>query len=286
MADVPRNHQSRPWIWLPDGSKLVTYSRASKYAEALTDSYALQQWGEHMTAIGLEENRWILSRVADLKDAYREKAEGSWDALSELTALAKAKAGSHEKAEWGSEFHKLAEQLDLGYDFAWPEGPMGADLSAYAYETEELKVKEVERFVVIDELQAAGSFDRLYDERLARVGDIKTGKADKQQHLIQLALYAHGEYYECGHDPTLDEEGKPTKEGCLNAGPEAHPRTPMGNVDQSRAVLIHVPYQTGTCTLYDLDIAAGWKAATELIPAVKAWRKIQVLHPLNSLPPF
>lgn len=282
MAEVPRDHFDRPWIVQPDTGKCKAYSRASKYAEVLTDSYALGQWQCHKTAIGLIENGWILNRVNSHIPAYKAGEEGSYGEMSKLLAIAQGLAGANEKREYGSRMHALTEQLDLGYDFSWPEGPEGADLMAYQYHTEDLSWREVERFVVVDELRVAGSFDR--QEMGGRIADLKTGRLDPKI-AIQLALYANGQYYECTHEPTIGLDGKPTKEGCERE-PEAHPRTNIKGVNKTVGIVIELPYQQGVCNFWDVDLAKGWRWATDLVPEVKAFRKAKVFSEFNSSPPF
>lgn len=287
MTEVPRDRHGKPWVIQPDTGKCKAYSRASKYAEVLTDSYALAEWKTHKTAIGLIENGWLFNKVANHIPAYKAGDKGSWDEMSKLLAIAQGLAGANEKREWGSKVHGFTEKLDLGQEFPWPEGPMGADLMAYQYHTEDLSWREVERFVVVDELQVAGSFDR--QEMGGRIADLKTGRLDPKI-AIQLALYANGQFYECTHDPVYELDEKTgeqvlSKKGC-EADPEAHRRSPIKGVNRTVGIVIELPYQQGVCNFWDVDLAKGWGWATELVPQVKAFRKAKVFSEFNSSPPF
>lgn len=68
---------------------------------------------------------------------------------------------------------------------------------------------------------------------------------------IQLALYAHASTI---YDPVS----------------ETH--DPMPEVDQTRALVMHLPVGQATCTLYEVDIAAGWEMA-QICGTVRDWRK-------------
>jgi hypothetical protein len=75
------------------------------------------------------------------------------------------------------------------------------------------------------------------------IGDLKTGKDlsySWAEIAIQLALYAHADTV---FDPVEQEH------------------RPMLQVDQEKALVIHLPAGEGRCALYIVDIAAGWKMA-------------------------
>ena len=67
---------------------------------------------------------------------------------------------------------------------------------------------------------------------------------------IQLACYAHGAYYQAA-----------TGE-----------RTPLPDVDQIRALIVHAPAGKATCSLHWIDIHLGW-AAADLAAAVREYRR-------------
>ena len=46
----------------------------------------------------------------------------------------------------------------------------------------------------------------------------------------------------------------------------------MDPVDQQHGIVMHLPVGKGECTLYEVDIAAGWEAV-QLAVDVRAWRK-------------
>jgi RecB family exonuclease len=120
--------------------------------------------------------------------------------------------------------------------------------------------------VVIDELLAAGSFDRLArlpDGRLV-VADIKTGQNEPQYpHGVttQVAMYSRGTLYhpETGRGQSLQEMG----------------------VDQTTGLLIHLPAGQATCRLYLIDLEIGWALAS----VAARVRQMQKLKPLTEYTP-
>jgi hypothetical protein len=126
------------------------------------------------------------------------------------------------------------------------------------------EVLDAETFVVVDEVQAAGSMDRLLRHKATgRVvaADIKSGKSDPDYPLkvtIQTAMYAHGERYD-------QETGE---------------RLPLHpDVDLDHGLLIHVPIRTGRprAALYPLDLVRGWELA-QMAVRVRDARKMAKLE--------
>jgi hypothetical protein len=70
---------------------------------------------------------------------------------------------------------------------------------------------------------------------------------------VQLAIYAHAD--------TIYDPATKTHEA-------------MPPVDQDKALVIHLPAGKATCTLYEVDIAAGWEAAQHAL-WTRNWRKLQ-----------
>jgi hypothetical protein len=160
----------------------------------------------------------------------------------------------------GTALHRLTEIADSGGELAGIPAHMLADLDAYMQATAQLKVVSVEKFVVNDAVQAAGTFDRLMrcPDAKVRVADIKTGK-DAHKYAfsiaVQCGLYANAMAY----DVATGE------------------RTAL-NVDLDTALLIHLPAGTGTCNLYTLDIR-GAMAAALVANTIRDWRKQNLATP-------
>jgi hypothetical protein len=81
--------------------------------------------------------------------------------------------------------------------------------------------------------------------------DLKTGSIDYGMGKIaqQLAVYAHSEAYDI----------------------TTHERSPL-HVDQRRAIVCHLPAGQAKCTLWWVDIHAGWEGV-QLSAKVREWRK-------------
>ncbi|WP_378734971.1 hypothetical protein [Nocardia brasiliensis] len=241
----------------------------STLAKALDDGTNLARWKQAMTAIGLVKDRSLLARIAAMlakpnRDVYRANRA----ALAELCEQALAAAGAGQKAAIGTAVHEFTEAIDGGF---WPEfipADLVGPLNAYRSNTAVFEVVDIEVFVVVDELTAAGSLDRLVrlpDGRVI-VGDIKTGAHEPDYPLgvtTQCAIYAHGKRYdaETGQRALL------------------HP-----DLDVSTGVLIHLPLERGVdgyrCDLYALDLEWGWAAAQAAID-VRELRRIPKLKELQ-----
>lgn len=245
-TEIFRDRWGRPLIEPIGGGKPEPYTRVSTLAKVLDDKTALTKWKQRMTALGIGLRPDLANLAAVAKDDARK--------LDEVVEQAMAAAETTRAANIGTTLHALTEFLDRGEmptnvpDVAWP------DLTAYENAMHGIEVLGCEMFVVVDELKAAGTFDRLVrlpDGRVV-IADIKTGQHEhRYPHAatIQIAIYSRGHLYEpdkgrIGHLPDL-------------------------GVDQDHGLLIHLPAGTGTCDLYLLDLQVGWQLA-ETATAVKA----------------
>lgn len=178
------------------------------------------------------------------EDEDRNREEGL--VLDEVILHAKELAGAHQKARWGSAFHRFAEQEDpLGE----PPEDMAPDLEAFRRTLKRLGIKilDTEVFVVNETLGAAGSFDYLLSvpwcDNLV-IGDSKTGVLKLDQDEIQLAGYATSEIYDRDTDeriPFVEKYGMHT--------------------DKELAYTIHTSVMSGESLLYPLGIAQGFASA-------------------------
>lgn len=268
---INRDRWGRPLIIPPDGGKPKGYTRVSTLAKALDDGTGLTFWKQAMTAIGIGKDRTLQMRVASLLakggDTYKEQK----GPLREICAQALTLAGSSKAAGAGTAIHEFTEVIDDGIrpEFVPPE--LLPILKAYDRETVGLKVVDKEVFVVVDELQAAGSLDRLYQFKMPDgrvvVGDIKTGASEPQYPLgvtTQCAIYAHGKRY----NPATGERAP------------LHP-----DLDPTIGLLVHLPLEPDAngkhrCDVYELDLEHGWHAAN-LALDVRNTRKVAPLERLD-----
>jgi RecB family exonuclease len=233
-AEIGRDRWGRPLITPPGGGKAVPYTRVTTLAKTLEEQSALAAWKQRMTLVGVTLQPHLALAAAAARDDKKK--------LNDLAeqALAAAQAGA--KAEIGTALHKLTEKLDKGEDIGPIPAEYQADLDAYRAATDGIQWLALEQFLVIDDLQVAGTADGigiLPDGRTV-IADKKTGSIDyaNLSIAVQLACYAHGQAY----DITTGQ------------------RTPI-DVDQSTGVVIHMPAGTGQAVLYDVDLTVGWEAA-------------------------
>lgn len=245
MSEIARDRYGRPLIVPPNGGKPVAYTRVSTMAKALDDLNQLMLWKQRKVAEGLLRRPDLLTRVAGA--IANGDPDTDWATKKDLNAIcgeATEAAGSSKGSSAGTGFHALTEAVDRGEEPAFIPPADEARLDAYRQATTHLKPLGAEVFVVCDELQVAGSFDRLWlcPDVMVRVGDLKTGKSEADYPLataIQIATYANSQRYNV----------------------ETGERTPLAeNLDLTTGLLIHMPPKGG-CEVIPLDIELGWRAA-------------------------
>ena len=161
------------WGWYRDheGNEYRRVSRLVKYAE--TDTYNLEQWKLRQVAEGLAIRDDLVLAV---KAMGRPDPVDGWtreqkDKLNGIARDAMNAAKQADGARKGTAMHDLTERLDRGEDVesvvrGLPAGP-ARTLRAYAFLRREhgWETVAIERTVVCDELECAGTFDRV--ERIA-----------------------------------------------------------------------------------------------------------------------
>lgn len=250
---IKRDQWGRPLIIPPGGGKPKGYTRISTLCKALDDGSnpGLPKWYGRMTALGVARRPDLQAQAAVLTSADEDKEE-----LDKLVEEAMAAAGSTRARNLGTAFHRLAEIADKpGGDLSNIPPAMLVDLDAYMQATASLEVIGAEEFVVVDQVEAAGTFDRLVrlpDGRIV-IADIKTGRDTHKFPLnvaVQCGLYANGQRY----NPTTGERS-PIIEG----------------IDLETALLIHLPAGSGQCTVYELDTRSAL-AAAQVAVTIRKWR--------------
>lgn len=253
--DIQRDRFGRPLVVPPEGGRPVAYTRCTTYVDALEDKYNLQRWQQRMVALGMADRPDLVLAAG----AHRDDR----DELNRIVDQAMDAAQAHAAAGVGTSLHKLTEQLDRGQIPGPVPEAYRADLDAYAAATAKLEIVGIERFSVLDELKIGGTHDRTvrYQGR-DYIADIKTGSVEfgALKIAMQLAVYSRSVLY----DPATRE------------------RTPL-EVDQDRAIVIHLPAGQGRCELHWVDIAAGWEAV-QVATQVRQWRKRRgLLTPLTDV---
>lgn len=259
-TEISRDRWNRPLVVPPGGGKAIGYTRVSTFAGTLDDTYNLEKWKQRQVARGLSLRPDLQMRVASLgpePDKYTQKIENQrWKkSLDEACEAALEAAGGTTKANLGTALHAFTDRIDRGQDLGIVPEAYQRHLKAYEAATSMLTAVHIERFVVCDELQTAGTTDRVlkvdgHDKLI--IGDTKSGDIEFGigKIAVQLATYAHGVLY--NH--------------------ESQHRVPIGDIDLDRALIIALNASLGTCELVWVDIRAGWEAAQQSAWA-RSWRK-------------
>jgi hypothetical protein len=244
-TEIPRDRWGRPCIIPPGGGEPVVYTRVSTLSKALDDLNFLMAWKQRKTAEGLVRRPDLLTRIAGAlangDPDVDKKVKGE---LNRICNEATEAAGASKGSSAGTGFHALTEAIDRGQEPLFVPPADAPRLEAYRQATADYEALDAEVFVVCDQLQTAGSFDRLWrcpDGRVV-VGDLKTGKSEAEYPLataMQISIYAHGQRY----------------------NPETGQRTPLhDDIDLTTGLLIHMP-SSGGCRVVPLDLEKGWRAA-------------------------
>lgn len=249
------DHMGRYKIPDPETGEERRWTRATTWAKTVADLYGLGNWEKRMVAYGLSQRPDLVALAAAVLDPTSKQGKGKLDRLAEQ---AKEYAKSGARANLGTALHSFAEAYDLGQQLPMIPPPWDQDIVAYrkAMAAVEVSRNYIEKVCVLMDLGVAGTMDRIVrfkHSKLPMVGDLKTGTDLKHswgEIAIQLALYAHA-------DHVYDLLSKT--------------HTPMLQVDKERALVAHLPAGEARCTLYIVDIAAGWEMA-QVCGAVREWR--------------
>jgi hypothetical protein len=275
MRPEPARDQYGRYL-LPDpGNGVVrAWTRATTIAHTLDDEYHLTQWKRRMVLQGAARHPQVLETVPDLErkladaEDWREAklAKAELDALCDKAARA---AGAEDGSRLGTLLHTITEYADadrLGEIEHLVPDDLLRDLRAYRAAMNGAGLGRppefIERIVVNSQVDGAGTLDRILrmphpcdacGHRL-RIGDLKTQKTVDFGFLsitIQLAEYAQA-------DAMLDDAT-----GALVPMP--------ADLCRCSGIVMHLPVGKASCTLYELDLIAGWEAA-QAAYAVRAFR--------------
>lgn len=236
------------------GGRAVAHTRVTTVANVLDDRYSIEKWQQRMVALGLVVRQDLYALVASTPADDKKT-------LNRLCAQAQEAAKSSAGANVGTALHRFTERLDRGEDVFVPP-PWDADVATYRKTLVAagitIDANLIERVAVVEGLSEpiAGMADRFARNGNAVhiTADLKTGVNLNYSWwaiAIQLALYSRATSL---YDPIT----------------ETH--EPMPPVDQERAIVIHLPAGQATCTLYEVDIEAGWEAAQYAL-WVRQWRQ-------------
>ena len=245
----------------PETGKDQPWTRVTTFAGAIKDTWGLNRWALRMLAHGLAMRPDLVATVAvDISEFGagvfdRKSIDGDCKELDKAIESAEEHAGSSVASTFGKVMHRFTEMVDGGEEPEVVPPLLDDDLAVYQTKMAAAGLTSVaiERIVCLPDLGVAGTLDRvLHMGRDAFIGDLKTGKDlgySWGEIAVQLALYAHATHIWSG---TAWE--------------------PMHPVDQDRAIVMWLPVGQRECTLWWVDIAAGWEAALALCGPVRKWR--------------
>lgn len=281
-GDIPRGRGGRPKIrrLLQDGSEdpttTVDYTRASSLGKVLEDHEAIHQRETRMVIHTMGHDPGLRARAQsvathgpDREDPAHQRDRRSLREIHE-TALIVCRASSG--ADRGTAFHALTEQFDQGLSMGHLDDDMAIGMTRYAELMAGFEIVGSEGFVVCDELETAGSYDRIVAARwpteiatqvagkrtvLATIAagdrivlDLKTNADAKHfgpQYSVQQAVYAYGIPY------PVD----------LAAGERARKPWPKGQDPRTDwSLILHIPIESPEdAGLWWVDLTAGMELA-------------------------
>lgn len=236
----------------------TSHTRATTFAKAASSTHALSEWRERMVVLGLTMRRDLLA-MAHGKHVKRDRTE-----LNSIAAQAKDAAGIKVAANLGTAYHAFSERLDAGLMTLAdvPEEYRGR-LMEYVQAVHDhgltTRPEWIERSTAVRADQVAadvpvgGTLDRIFQLPNGElvIGDLKTGSDLSYgwgEIAVQLALYAHGVNTHGLFDWTTERWEN------FESDYDQKVRTDYG-------IVIHLPADGSGCTLYRIDLTAGWRRA-------------------------
>jgi hypothetical protein len=238
------------------------HTRATTFAKAASSTFSLNQWQQRMTIAGLVIRPDLIALAHGL-DVKRDRAT-----LNSIAEQAKEAAGQKVAANLGTAYHAFSERLDAGL-IALSDVPteyrhrLDQYLTAVNGAGLRTRPEWIERTVAVRadqvsaELPVAGTLDRIFQLPNGElvIGDLKTG-ADLSygwgEIAVQLALYAHG----VNTHGLFDWNTKTWENRISSEQP-----TGVLRIRTDFAIVVHLPAGGEGCTLYRVDLNAGWKRA-------------------------
>lgn len=274
-TEVRRDQWGRYKVVPPEGGKPKGYTRATTVAKALDETSNLMAWKQRMTALGLVARPDILATIATLDPEDR-------NGLNKHCERAAEAGGATARRDLGTAIHKLVERKIADPSWKVPElyaRDVEAIITAVDRAGYDIVTEYSEVVIVLDRLMIAGTADLILRRRsdgMLVIADLKTGSSVTYGALafsIQLAVYATGDcIYVQGAAPDGSQDE----------------RRPMPAIDRTTALILHCEPGSGTCSIYNLDIARGAEAL-EVAMAVREWRtagkskKDPLLVPLTTV---
>lgn len=303
-SDVPqtilRDQWKRPLIVGPDG-EVRAYTRASSLGGVLEDQNGLGIWKQRAVALGIGRRRdlWLAAKAVETLDGQEDKA-----ALGQIARAAQDAAETDAAARVGTAMHAMGDKYDRTGVRPADLGDDQAAFDAYVRMIVHFVVFAIEQFVVCDELETAGTFDRLlaprYELAVPEFGltispedrvidDLKTSSTADYfgiKFAVQETVYGRGTPYrgwidrdalaELGYDREMPIEEiqrqLSIREKIAVTRGERLPWPDGIAPRQDVGLIMHVPSGGSTAQLHAVDLNEGWKLA-HLAREVQEWRK-------------
>jgi len=263
MTSIPIPDEARRDQWgrylvvPPIGGKPVGFTRATTVAKTLDAEGGLADWRSTMAITGLMMRRGLRAQwealIAETAGDPWYNSPGSKAQAKALVKECQEAGGSNDRAKVGNALHAITAAVDAGKDIAHLSDETATDVAAYVAGLSQAGIQVlpeyIEQMVVLDDWQVAGTFDRVATVNgVQMIADLKTGDNLEYSWLqiaVQLAIYAHAD--------AIYQQGN-----AANGSKDQ--RLPMPQVDQARALVMHLPAGQGRLDLYLVDIARGWEA--------------------------
>lgn len=237
---IPRDRYGRPLVTPPDGGKPTPYRRVTTFVDVLDDKYNLQKWMQRMVVVGLA-TRPDLALAASTAANDPDSNKRDLDRICDEAREAAAASG---KATIGTALHALTERIDRGEPVGVVPDNYLAHLTNYEAATRALTAVHIEQMMVHDDLQIAGTPDRIVTVDGMDgcfIADVKTGPSTMKfgvgKVAMQMSAYAHSLLY--NH--------------------ETNTRVTVPGLSTTAGIVIELNSDTGSCELHWIDLEAGWR---------------------------
>lgn len=237
------------------------HTRTTTFVKSASSTFTLNQWQQRMTVKGLTLRPDLLALAHGL-DVKADKQQ-----LNSIAEQAKEAAGQKVAANLGSAYHAFSERLDAGL-ITLDDIPLIYRHRLAQYQDVirraglATRPEWIERTTAVraDQVSAAlpvaGMLDRIWQLPNGElvIGDLKTGSDLSYgwgEITAQLAVYAHGVNTHGLFDWRTREW---TDENGTGGAERMRVRTDF-------AIVMHLPADGDGCTLYRVDLVAGWRRA-------------------------
>jgi len=242
-----------------DVNYFTPYTRCSTMAKALDDQVAIEGWRARKAIKGVALRTDLQMEILAVDE--EDSKEGKRD-MNAAVETAMEISGANNRRRRGSALHKFSERWDKRKPIGFMPDEHLDDMKAYISSTFGFTMQHIERFVVNDRDQCAGTPDRICN---GKISDLKTGN-DVLQYgqlsiAMQLANYADSSFYNF----------------------ETGERTPF-EVDPDTGIVWHLPAGEGVCHWYEVDLNIGREGIAEA-KRIREMRKVKGVFTLVDSAP-